>query len=167
MPHARVAPVEQDQRAGVPTEVAGVKVAVDDRVRETTALDRGEPAWQVRHERLESPAVAGRELGATALGEFGQCQRERWPTPIGQADLEQFVRPADPGCLQRDESGHHFEEFREAGVISVSTGNVGDQDPVPIVPEKAWHWPALEQSKDVALVGEERRHDLEPGRSRA
>ena len=34
------------------------------------------------------------------------------------------------------------------------------------MPQKPWHWATLEHSDDVALMGEERRHDLERQRRR-
>jgi hypothetical protein len=104
VPDPAIAPVEEDQRTRLTSDVAGVEVTVDDRVRETARLDRGEAPWQVRDERLELAAVVDCELVAATLDKCGQRGRQRRATPVGQADVKQLVRSAGPRSLERNQS---------------------------------------------------------------
>ena len=57
---------------------------------------------------------------------------------------------------------HHLEQLGLGRVVLVVPRHVVEQDPIAVVPEQPRNGVALEAAEHVALVGEERRHDLEP-----
>ena len=142
--------------------IAGVEVAVDERVGQAAPGQRGEPARQAHDEGLECRALLGGQLGRGSLD--GRCDRlaqGRTP-PVREADGDQLVDPAQPRTLQVDQAGHEVGQDRQFRAVQVLARDRRHQDPRAVVPEQRRHRLGLEPLEDRSFVGEERRHDLEP-----
>ncbi len=134
------------------------------RVGHPARLDRGEPTRQVVDERRARRAHVGAELVAGALEGRRSQRRERGRPPVRQPEPEQLVLATHPRRLQADEQLHHAQLRRQVGVVEVVTRQLVEQHARAVVGKQRRDDAGVEGGDDVALVREERRHDLEPRR---
>ena len=79
MADAAVAPVEQHQSVGRAAEIAGMEIAVHQRVRQSARCDLGKAPRQTGDEAIERCRIVRRELAARALDHAGISRRSAPP----------------------------------------------------------------------------------------
>ena len=91
-------------------------------------------------------------------------RHERPDPPVRRADLGQLVDPVDPVPLQPDEHAEDAQQHGQRPVPVVLAGHVGQQHPRTLGRDQRRHHGRVQPGQHGALVAEERRHHLEPGR---
>ncbi len=87
-------------------------------------------------------------------------QRRR--SQVRDAEGQQLRRPVDPLHLEANQHPHHLQQRVSGGLVLVVPGHVAEQHSAGLGTQHRWHDGRVQQRQHDALVGEERRHHLEP-----
>ena len=157
-----IAPVEEHETAVDAADVARMAVAVHDPVAETAGPDAIEPGWKAVDERGERRLIIRGDLLSRPVDKPGDRRSQRGRSPVREPETEQLVRTPEPRLLDPNEDVDHRQERGSPGVVLVLARNAGEQDARTVVPDEARDGGAGQSFEDRALMGEERRDDLQP-----
>jgi len=85
-----VTPVEYHEGPGDASNVAGVEVAVDERVRQPAGGDRRESAVESPNQGVQAPALGGGEPARRPVEHRGGCKRKGGSTKVGEPEIEEL-----------------------------------------------------------------------------
>ena len=88
---AAVAPIQQDEAARVASNVARMKISVDQPIGQAARVDRGQAGRQIRDKAFERRAIAFVQRGAGTFDQLADCDRQRRAAPVGEPDGEQLT----------------------------------------------------------------------------
>ena len=100
--------------------------------------------------------------GAAAVDEPLDGRGQGRPAPVGESERQERIDLVDLGGLDGHEGVDHPVEQRAGRVVLVLAGQLGHELRWPSRAEERRDRPAGQALEDGALVGEERRHGLEP-----
>ena len=153
--------------AGGSADVAGVEVAVDQRVRYAARLEVCESLWQSFDEGIQSAPALLVQLVAVAIDHRVDPRQGGLRSLVEEPESFELGDAAGPGSLEVDEHARHHVQLLAAGLVLVLARNVGQQHAMRSRTQDGRHDVLVEQRHDGGLGGTERRGDLQPHRTSA
>ena len=139
MADSAVAPVEQHEPLVVTDHVAGMEVAVHQRLRHSAGGDVGEALRQRGDQRLEPRS--DRHVKARRASRDGsrRPRAKRFGPPVGNPERQQLLRTAHPLDLQSDQQVHHAHKQRQRGVVLILAVDLLEEHARAVVRDQRRH----------------------------